>query len=375
VPFAWRSVAHQRRRSAVAAAGVAFSILVVFLQLGFYRAVVRTATAIPSHLDADLVLVSPRFVHLSEADEIDRARLFQALAVPEVASARPLYLRYARWRDPISGERCKLFALGFPLDSGSPLRVDGIVEQLPALAASDALLLDSITQRDCGPLDAAGRVELREQAARVVGRYELGVGFLGDGSLLLSDDGFSRYFAGQSLDRVQLGLVRLKPGAQLHAAAEHLRRVLPPDLRVLALSELEALQIRHWVENTAVGNIFGLGALAGFAVGLVVLHQVLATDIRNQLPLFSTLKAMGYGDRRLRRLVLEQAGILVGLAFGPAVALAALIFALVQALTLLPIELTPGLLAGVAGLTLAMSAGAALLSERRLRRADPAELY
>ena len=124
------------------------------------------------------------------------------------------------------------------------------------------------------------------------------------------------------------------------------------------------------------GSVWGpLGALAGFAVGLVVLHQVLATDIRNQLPLYATLKAMGYGDRRLRRLVLEQAGILVGLAFGPAVALAAAIFALVHALTLLPIALTPGLLAFVAGLTVLMSAAAALASEHRLRRADPAELY
>lgn len=375
VAFAWRLVAHQKLRSAVAAAGIAFSILVIFLQLGFYRAVVRTATAIPSLLDADLVLVSPRFVHLSEADEIDRARLFQALALPSVASARPLYLRYARWRDPVSGEHCKLFALGFPLDAGAPLRIPGLAEQLPALASSDALLLDSWTQRNCGPLDPAGRVELREQSATVVGRYPLGVGFLGDGSLLLSDDAFSRYFEGQSLDRAQLGLIRLRPGADPRAAAAELTALLPPDLLVLTRDELSELQIRHWVENTAVGNIFGLGAFAGFAVGLVVLHQVLATDIRNQLPLFATLKAMGYSDGALRRFVLTEAGILVAFGFGPALGLAAVIFALVRASTLLPIYLSAGLLAGVAALTLAMSAAAALLSERRLRRADPAELY
>lgn len=375
VAFAWRLVAHQKLRSAVAAAGIAFSILVIFLQLGFYRAVVRTATAIPSHLDADLVLVSPRFVHLSEADEIDRARLFQALAVPAVASARPLYLRYARWRDPVSGEHCKLFALGFPLDAGAPLRVPGLAEQLPALAASDALLLDTRTQSVCGPLDPAGRVELREQAAVVVGRYSLGVGFLGDGSLLLSDDAFSRYFAGHPLERAQLGLIKLRPGAEPRAAAAELTRLLPPDLLVLTRDELSRLQIRHWVENTAVGNIFGMGAFAGFAVGLVVLHQVLATDIRNQLPLFATLKAMGYSHARLRRFVLAEAGILVALGFVPALCLALGSFALVQHWTLLPISMSAGLVAGVGALTLAMSVAAALLCLRRLRRADPAELY
>ena len=241
--------------------------------------------------------------------------------------------------------------------------------------SSDALLLDSLTQRDCGPLDPGGRVEVREQAAVVAGRYRLGVGFLGDGSLLLSDDAFSRYFDGHPLSRAQLGLIELRPGVEPSAAAARLAGLLPPDTRVLTRDQLAELQIRHWVENTAVGNVFALGALAGFGVGLVVLHQVLATDIRKQLPLFATLVAMGYGESRLRRLVLAEAGLLAALGFAPALLLALLIFALVQRWTLLPIEMSAALVAGVAAIALAMTAAAALLSLRRLRRADPAELY
>ena len=51
------------------------------------------------------VLVSPRFVHLSETSSVGRSRLFQSLAHPQVERAAPVYLRYARWRSPEFRER------------------------------------------------------------------------------------------------------------------------------------------------------------------------------------------------------------------------------------------------------------------------------
>lgn len=375
IAFAWRQLDHQRRRAAAATAGVSFALLVIFLQLGFYGAVVNTAVAITSRLDADLVLVSPRFVHLSETSTIERARLFQALAVPEVRSATPLYLRYAAWRDPVSGQHCKLFAMGAPLASGSPLAVAGVAEQLPALEPSGSLLLDRLSQRDCGPLDPRGNVEVREQTARVVGGFELGVGFLADGALLASDDTFSKLFDGHPLDHAHLGLLRLVPGADQGRAVLELRAALPPDTAVRTRVELDALQRRHWVDETAVGNIFAMGTIAGFFVGFVVLAQVLSTDIRNQLPLYATLKAMGYARRRLRRLVLEQAWLYALAGFAPAFAIAALVFVGIRAWTRLPVFMTPSLALGVLALAFAMCTAAAWLSARKLDLADPAELY
>ncbi len=375
IAFAWRQLDHQRRRAAAAAAGVAFAVLVIFLQLGFYGAVVNTAVAITSRLDADLVLVSPRFVHLSEASSIDRARLFQALAVPGVASAEPLYLRYATWRDPVSSAHCKLFAMGFPLASGPPLAVPGVAAQLPALEAGGSLLLDRLTQRDCGPRAPGGEVEVREQVARVVGGFELGVGFLADGALLTSDDTFSKLFHGYPLGLVHLGLVRLAPGADPAHTARLLRAALPQDTAVRTRAELDALQRSHWVEDTAVGNIFALGGIAGFFVGFVVLTQVLSTDIRKQLPLYATLKAMGYARHQLRRLVLEQAWIYGALGFGPALAIAAAAFGLIRHWTQLPVFMTGALAFSVLGLAFGLCTAAAWLSSRKLDLADPAELY
>jgi len=376
VAFAWRLIAHRKTRSAVAVSGIAFSILVVFVQLGFYGAVVNTALAISSRLDADIVLVSSRFVHLSHASTFPRVRIYQSLALPEVVSSTPVYLRLARWEEPLRGGRCRLFAIGFPLRDGVPLAVSGIAEQLRALEASNALLIDRLTQPKCGPFAPDGAVVVRDRAAQVVGDFEIGVGFLADGAAVMSDDTFMRFFAGEeSLDRAYLGIVKLAAGADAEEVAARLRGILPKDTRVVTRDELDGLLERHWVENTAVGNIFGMGTVVGFLVGVVVLYQILSADVRTQLPLYATLKAMGYGDRRLYRFVLQQAWVFALLGFALAFAITASCFPLLRGATNLPVFMTAPLAIFVFLTSVAMCTVAGVLSVRRISTMDPAELF
>ncbi len=362
----------------MATVGVGFAILVVFIQLGFYGAVFNTALAVSERFDAELMLISPSFVYLGETGTIPRSRLYQALAHPDVASATPIYFRYANWRDPGSGNSCRLFAIGFPLAEAEvalPLRLPALTDQLEALKAMDTLLLDRSTHEKCGPVDPEGRTEIRDVAARVVGHFDLGVGFLADGAMVVSDDSFAHFFRGHPLDRPHLGLLKLHPDGDPEAAAKALGEILPPDVRVVTRSELSAYQTLHWVDNTAVGDIFGMGAVAGFFVGVVVLFQILSADIRNQLPLYATLRAMGYSQLRLKRYILEQAWIYALLGYGPALLVGLATFPVIEGLTHLPIFLSPGLAAGVLIASLLMCSLSALLSARRLQRADPAELF
>lgn len=374
VPFAWRLLVHRRRRAYVAAAGIGFAILVIFVQLGFYTSVVNTATAMTSRFNADIVLISPRFVHLSETSTIPRVRLFQIFAVDGVADSTPLYFRYTNWRDPVSDQRCRLFGMGFPLDGMAPLEVADVDAQRVVLAASNTVLLDRLTQSKCGPFDPDGNVEIRDQAALVVGAYELGVGFLADGSLVMSDQSFARFF-NHELESPHLGLVKTVPGADPLEVARRISEILPADTRAVTRDELSGLQVSHWVRSTAVGNIFGMGVVTGFFVGLVVLYQILSADIRTQLPLYATLKAMGYGEARLRWYVLEEAWMFAALGFAPALLITAVAFPLIFRATYLPLFVTPGLMALVFALAVVMCTGAGLLSVRRLRTADPAELF
>jgi len=362
----------------VAGAGIGFAILVIFVQLGFYGAVLHTALAISDRFNADLILISPGFVYLGETGEIPKARLFQALNESQVASATPFYLRYAQWRHAVTGKHCRLFALAFPLAEASetlPLHLPEIEGQIDRLRPTDHLLLDRFSQSDCGPDPGQSEVEVRGQSSQVVGHFDLGVGFLADGAFITSDDTFSRIYGNQSLDNPNLGLLRLQPGSDPKAVAEKLRSTLPSDVRVVTVDELNAYQTDHWVSNTAAGNIFGLGSIAGFVVGLVVLFEILSTDIRNQLPFYATLMAMGYTRKQILRFVLEQAWIFAAIGYLPALLISAFLFPVIHDLTQLPVFLTAGLALGVLALGFIMCSGAAGLSFLRLRRADPAELF
>ncbi len=379
VPFARRLVLHKKRRTAVASLGIGFAVLVVFVQLGFYGAVRNTALAISDHLNADLVLISHSFVNLTDTGRIVRARAYQAQADRGVAAVLPIYFRYGYTRDPATGQRCRLFLMGMPLSEAAalpPLDIPDISEQIPQLAGRGAILMDEITQPKCGPTGGDDQLEMFDQATPVVGRYTLGVGFLGDGSAITSEASFGALLPwAYEPGIMHLGLIKLHPGEDPEAARMRITQLLPEDVRVVAREELSSIQLRHWVENTAVGNIFGMGTVVGFFVGMVVLYQILSTDIRNHLPLYATLKAMGYGNRSLYRYVLEQSWIFAVLGFGPAFGLCALLFPVIHSLTLLPVFMTLALASGVALLSLVMCSLAALLSMRRLRMADPAELF
>jgi putative ABC transport system permease protein len=218
-------------------------------------------------------------------------------------------------------------------------------------------------------------VEVRDQSATVVGRYALGTGFLADGSLLMSDQTFSQLFDGHPLAQVFLGRVRLRPGADVKAVAAGLRRALPADTRVLTLPEVLDIQDRYWVRDTAIGNIFALGAGVGFCVALMVLYQVLATDVRAQLPQYATLKAMGYEPRRLYAYVLQQAWIFALAGYVPALLASLALYRVTRDATLLPIAMSPERALLVLGLSLLMCTSAGALTLGRLRRADAAELF
>jgi putative ABC transport system permease protein len=151
--------------------------------------------------------------------------------------------------------------------------------------------------------------------------------------------------------------------------------MLPADTRVFTRSELAAHERSYWIKRTATGIIFGSGVIVPVIVGMVILYQTLATQIARQLPEYATLKAIGYRDADLGRIVTTLAVILSSFAFAPAIPAAVAIYGKVRVMARLPIEMTLSRVVSVLAVALLMSAASALLAVRSLRRADPAELF
>src|SRR5262245_1230821 len=98
--LAWSNLAHKRTRTAIAAAGVAFAVILTFMELGLLGGVGRTATLLYDNLNFDLLITSREYVDLSRPDDFPRTRLAQARSVSGVAAVDPLSVGVGQWRLP-----------------------------------------------------------------------------------------------------------------------------------------------------------------------------------------------------------------------------------------------------------------------------------
>jgi putative ABC transport system permease protein len=242
------------------------------------------------------------------------------------------------------------------------------------LERADTFLVDTATRPMFGPLETGRVVEINGQRFTVGGRYVLGTGFMGLGVILVSEPNFLRLFPFRSLDQANLGVIGLKSGTDPDAAAAAVRKI-GSDVRVFTRPELEAHETAYWTTRTSVGLLFGSGLLVAFIVGIMVVYQILATQVSRQLPQFATLKAIGYADRSLSGTVLAMALLIVLAGFIPALAAAFGIYIVIRDETLLPVTMTAARVGAVFAATMLMAAFSALLSAGSLRRADPADIF
>jgi len=153
-PIAWLNLLHERTRLIVAVVGVAFSVLLIFMNLGFRGALIQTATDIYRQFDADVFLISTQSLEISTSDPFPRDRLYQAAGVEGVERVMPVYVSYAQWKNPETRVSRAMFVYGInPKDS---------VFLMPELRESDAaqrlrglntVFMDRLSRPEFGPQD------------------------------------------------------------------------------------------------------------------------------------------------------------------------------------------------------------------------------
>lgn len=94
------------------------------------------------------------------------------------------------------------------------------------------------------------------------------------------------------------------------AARARLAAMLPNDVVVLTLEAFVKQEMDYWADRVAIGFIFNLGSLMGLPVGVVIVYSILYTDVTDHLNEYATLKAIGYLDRQLFSVVIQESLIL-----------------------------------------------------------------
>ncbi|PMB37524.1 ABC transporter [Fischerella thermalis CCMEE 5319] len=379
IPLAWLQLKKEKTRLAVALAGIAFADMLMFVQLGLLDALFDSATKPHQNLQADLVLINPQFQTLFYVKSFPRERLQQTLAYDGVKSVRPLYADIAQWRNPQN--RLSRGILVWGIDPANPpFDLPEVNQHLDQLKLLDRVLFDRASRPEYGPIPdlvkqhVSVEAEVNRQTVQTVGLFQLGASFGADGNIVASDSTFLKLFPNYQPNQIAVGLINLKPDADVQKVRSQLQASLPNDVKVVTPQEFAQIEINYW-GNQGIGFIFGMGVAVGFIVGIVIVYQILYSDVSDHLPEYATLKAMGYSDRYLMTMLMQEALLLAALGFIPGLALSIGLYQITYAATLLPIAMKLNRAIFVLSLTIIMCSVSGAIAMRKLRAADPADMF
>ena len=380
IPLAWLLLTRQPVRLAVALAGISFAGILMFMQLGFRDALFDASVTVHKMFNTDLVLMSPRTKSSISMAGFPRRRLVQALADPQVQGISPVHWNLLLWRNPETRGTRSILTLGF--EPSDPLFNDpALTAKASLLTQKGRVLFDERSRNEFGPVASwfrQGRTvesEVSGKRLRVAGLFAVGPSFGADGNLLTSSETFLSLLPNTPPGSIELGLIRLRPGADPEAVAKRLRRNLPQDVSVYTRNGFIEMEKDYWRSSTAIGFIFTLGAGMGFVVGCVIVYQILYSDVSDHLPEYATLMAMGYKLTSLLGVVAREGFLLAVLGYLPAYGAGVVLYGVIKGATKLPVQMDPDRALVVFTMILVMCMGSAALAMRRLGDADPAEIF
>lgn len=380
LPIGWLQLTHNPARLAAALTGVAFANILVFMQLGFLGALTGSIRFPYDAMQADILISASDMNTLADGSPLPRQRMYQALAVDGVARAVPLYYGKLDWKQP-DGTIRTLDVFGIN-PTAQTFRTASINDKLEALLQPDTAILDRKTRNpEKGRIDSIARgepyaFESKGRTLNVVGLFDIGGGFVADGYLIVSDQTFLRLFPSRAAGAPNFILVTIQPGHKAAQVISSLGNALPAyDSLVRSIDAAARADQQFQTTQRPVGMVFGFGIIIGVLVGIVIVYQVLSTDVADHIKEYATFKAIGYPQRFFRSIVYEEALALALLGFVPGFLISLGLYALVARAASLPLAMSGGRAALVLGGTVIMCMLSGALATRKLARANPADLF
>jgi len=381
VPLAWRNITADPRRLLRSTSGIMFATLLMLLQLGFRGAFLDSALQIIHEIDGDMFLTSATKFRFGRQDPFPFRELYAARAIEGVEWVRPIYAEWtiSLWKNPQTKKTYNVQVLAFDPDQ-SVFLFPEVAAHLQDLRQPDTAMSDRRARRFLGFAHSGTITELSRREIRIVGNFSLGPDFTTDGTVIMGDRNFMKFFAPHELTAdefpdVEFGIVKVKPGYSVEQIQHNLKQALPASIAVRTKQQQLQLEMAFQNSVSPVGPIFMLGTAIGFIVGMMISYQILYTDLSDQLPQYATLKAIGYENAYLIQVVLTQASFYALCGFVPALIVTAFLYHLIGEIALLPLNMTFGIAFGTFVLTLGMCLVSGMLAVRRVLAADPAEVF
>lgn len=381
--LAWLQLRKERARLLVAIAGISFADVLMFLQMGFRGALFSSAVEFHNSLNGEIVMLSGRYRSLISLDRFTERRLYQVAGVQGIESVSPIYLNFIQWRNPENKEIWDIFAIGINPEH-QVMNLPGVEANRTKLREPDTALFNAGSRSEFGQIAQyfpdgkpakSISTEIDERQIKIRGLFKLSPTFGINGYLVTSDINFLRIAQFRQPGLIDVGVIKLKPDANVQLVLAELKSRLPKDVKVLTLEEYAQAEIAFWNASTPVGYTFDLGVVIAFIVGAVIVYQILYSDVTDHLPEYATLKAMGFRDRYFLIVVFQESLILAALGFIPGTLIALGFYQITYIATLLPMAMDGGRVVFVFALTAIMCSVSAATAVRKLQAADPADIF
>jgi putative ABC transport system permease protein len=386
IPLPWLQLVKQKVRFFVALAGIAFISVLMFMQIGFQDALYSSATQVHKHLQGDLFLISSQYKSLTSTQSFPRSRLYQTLGFNGIESVQPLYVQFAKLKNPINGRKYPIYVLGFePVKS--IFKLPEVEQNFQLLKIPDQVFFDRAARPEFGPIaeyfqkNKPITMEIFSYFGtigykiKVSGLFTLGPSFGVDGNLIVSSSTFLKIFPEHRVNEIDIGSIHLQPNANIKTILATLSNTLPKDVTVMTRQEFIDFEKSYWTLRTPIGFVFNLMVMMGFVVGVIVVYQILYSNISTHFVQFATLKAMGFRNKYLLNVVFQQAIILAILGYIPGFAISLGLYDIAKDATKLPIvmDVSKGLLVFTSVMVMCLTSG--FFSTNKLRKVDPAEIF
>ncbi|OKH53756.1 ABC transporter [Calothrix sp. HK-06] len=379
-PLGWLQLNRHKGRLIVAVSGIAFADVLMFMQLGFQSALFDSNTRLNRAILADVVLVSNQAKNTDNISTFTRRRLFDASDVPGVRAAEPMYISTVTWRNPQTRKKAKVQAIGFNPERPA-LNIPEANAQLDKIQLPDSFLFDKGARGEYKQVFAqveAGKevsTEVDRRTITINGLFKFGASFASDGLLISSSDNYLRLFPRQKAGSVNLGLIYIQPGYEPIQVATALKAHLPNDVKIMTRDEFVEFEEGYLKRESPIAFIFTFGVAMGFFIGVIIVYQILSTDVNSHLKEYATFKAMGYPNSYLLGVIFEEAIIIAAIGYIPGFIIPVGLYQLAANATNLPLYMPIARAIFVFVLTLIICSISGTIATRKLQSADPADMF
>jgi putative ABC transport system permease protein len=364
----------------VALCGVSVIVAMILTVLSLKDAVVESTLQVPKSLKGDVIILSARTQTILRPAPFPKRFLDRLHGIDGVAAVSSVAIENARWVNPETHQEHPIRVFGLDLEF-DVIALPGIEPRDPKLKMKDTIIFDASSRPKFGSVAKqfeSGQgftTEVNGRRVDVCGLTYAGVSIASDGNLFTTHANFQRLFPSLGTSKSHIGILRLNAMESQTQVVRQVRDMLGTEARVLTREEMMEAEKSFMKINDPVDDIMGMIASVAFLVGMIIVYQILYTDVVNHLPQFATLKAIGFTGLFLLGIIIAEGVILSLLGFWPGLLMAHGLAWLAQEATLLPVSISFSNTVGVLVAAIVMCVLAASIAVRKITQAEPASVF